>query len=144
MLTFLLCAVVAAVFGISGFFLYPVLRRRKLAQSDLRPFCLHGPTKGVFTVTVFGRALQLSSSPYCPACTEEYFNLYCTHCALCPEPILPGMPVVVAGSNERPKAKYVHGSCDDNDVASCGIWGEGELVPPKIGRNQVGVKQEDG
>jgi hypothetical protein len=127
-LSYVLVAVAALL---AGFFLYPVVRRRKLIRADQTPFCTHGPTKDPFEVMVLGHSLPLPESPYCPACTEQYLNQYSTHCALCPEPILPGTPVEVAGNNATSTAEFVHVRCGNCAAGFCGMWGEGKLIPPK-------------
>ena len=75
---------------------------------------------------VWGHEIQLTKSPHCKPCAEQYLEKYATCCETCDQPILPGQLVAIGIDHGR----YTHASYDCNPKPGiiAGHWGEGELV----------------
>ena len=78
------------------------------------------------TVIVWGHEVQLTKSPHCVKCAENYLEQYSTCCESCCLPILPGQNVAIGVNQDR----YTHASYNCNPMPSmiAGHWGEGKLV----------------
>jgi hypothetical protein len=95
--------------------------------------CTHGEYGGPKMLTIKGKRIGIGASPFCEACTVEYFNKHSTTCDKCGDLICPTMPVGQHYANQADGTEKFLTVCQKMSCALpgdlVGTWGEGKVLP---------------